>query len=213
MSILSSPRIAFALVLLASTSSAENSLFYGSVRGGVAFPSSAISAYQRDVGQGGVDTGYEVGVSAGIELSEFIRWDVLDYSYYGGITGVETSTDPQAADLSVAFNGSVHSLTTSFRFGDFRPSRHFHYYVSVGIGAGQTDLTVYDQTTSEWGVNASVGLGFEYAINKTLSAGLRYRFRYIGFEPEFAPRPEPFELRMAEVNLQMHTIAVEFLFH
>lgn len=209
----------FALSVTASPSQAEDLFFYGSVRGAAAFASSTLYAYQAEVGEGGVDTGYEVGVSAGVQFIEYIRWDILDYSYIGGVSGEESSTVPTSAGLTVVFDGSIHTLETSFRFGDFRPSTRFHPYLSVAVGGAQTDLGINGVNDSYWGLSTGVGAGLEFDISKHLSVGLVYRFRYLAFDTEFAPMSivvpgeiQPYKLRSAEANLQMHTVGLAILF-
>jgi opacity protein-like surface antigen len=211
--------LSLALIAIASTSQAEDLFFYGSVRGAAAFASSTLYAYQEEVGEGGVDTGYEVGASVGVQFIEYIRWDILDYSYIGGVTGDESSTVPTSAGLSVVFDGSIHSLETSFRFGDFRPSTRFHPYLSVGVGGARTNLGINGVTDSYWGLSTGVGAGLEFDLSKHVSIGLVYRFRYIAFDTEFPAMSinvpgqfQPYKLQSAEANLQMHTVGLAILF-
>ena len=211
--------LALVLLVTAAPSQAEDLFFYGSVRGAADFASSTLYAYQEEVGSGGVDTGYEIGVSAGVQFIEYIRWDILDYSYIGGAKGDEESRVPTSAGLTVVFDGSIHTLETNFRFGDFRPSTRFHPYLSVGVGGARTNLGINGVTDSYWGLSTGVGAGLEFDVSKHFSIGLVYRFRYIAFDTNFPPMSidvpgevQPYELRAAEANLQMHMVGLSILF-
>lgn len=216
-------RLGFAAVLalclaIGSPAAAEEEdvFFFASARGGASFPSTTIEAYDIEVGAQDFDTGYEVGFSGGVQLTDWVRWDLLDFSYF---SSAEPDEYPSgiSGDLVVGYEGSGLSLTTGFRFGDFRRSSRLHPYVSVGIGGSRGKIQLNGDIISQWGMDAKIGAGVEYVLTKHLAVGVRYQFRWLDFEAKFPPTSPPSlqtpaGLTRADVSVEMHTIGLEFVF-
>ena len=184
---------------------------YGTVRGGAFFSSATVEAYSERVSYLDFDTGYTVGFSGGFQLTEWVRWDVIDFSYFKA-GALESSWIAYQNGLIALNRGKGLSLTTGFRFGDFRTSSRFHPYFSVGLGASRADFILRGVETSEWGMDANVGVGVEYKVFSHMAVGIRYHFRWVDMEVEFPPITTPSGLRMVDMSMQYHTLALEFVF-
>jgi opacity protein-like surface antigen len=184
---------------------------YGTVRGGVLFSSATFEAYSERVSYLNFDAGYNIGFSGGFQLNEWVRWDVVDFSYFKA-GDLESSWIAYQNGLIALYQGNGLSLTTGFRFGDFRTSSRFHPYFSLGLGASRADLVLMGEETTEWGMDVNVGVGVEYKVFSHMAVGIRYQFRWADMEVKFPPITTPSGLRMVDLSMQYHTLALEFVF-
>ena len=177
---------------------ANEAKIFGSVRLAAVFPSVG-----SEDARGNRDAGSEVGFSGGFQLNDWVRWDVADFSYM---------RNPQSDALAGFYDTFSWSITTNFRFGDFRPSTKFHPYISGGIGGAQLKIKVDSNYLTKWGMDANIGFGAEYVVAEHLAIGVRYRFRWANLNKEiFMPPPYDF-LTKADFEINLHTIALEFVF-
>ena len=195
--------IVFGLLGLAfaSTGVANEAKVFGSVRLAAVFPSVGFDG--EGPGEGEPGCRCEVGLSGGFQLNDWVRWDVADFSYM---------RIPQSDPLAGFYNTFSWSITTNFRFGDFRPSTKFHPYISGGIGGAQLKIKVDSNYFTQWGMDANIGFGAEYVVAEHLAIGVRYRYRWANLSKEiFLPPPYEF-LTKADFEINLHTIALEFVF-
>ena len=204
------------LVFLATVSVAQDEDnevgLYGTLRGGLSFPSSTVDAYSNEAGSLEFDTGYDAGFSAGFQLTDWVRWDLVDFSYFRSNRVPNSVTMNLPEDLYIGYGGNGLSLSTGFRFGDFRASSRFRPYVSMGLGATRAQIDFNGEDTSEWGMNADIGFGIEYALWKHLAIGLRYQFRWVNMNVDFDPVPPPGGLRVVDLSVQYQTLSLELVF-
>lgn len=204
--------------LVASAASAqdtetENEVgFYGTLRGGVSFPSSVIDAYSNEAGHLEFDAGYQAGFSGGFQLTEWVRWDLVDFSYFRSDRTSASGWSDLPEGLFVGYWGNGLSITTGFRFGDFRASSRFRPYVSMGLGGSRAKVNLDGNETSEWGLDANVGFGIEFVVWKHMAIGLRYQFRWVNMNVDFPPVPPPNGLRLVDLSMQYQTLALELVF-
>lgn len=197
----------------ATAQDAENDVgLYGTLRGGVSFPSSTVDAYSNEAGYLDFDAGYDVGASVGFQLTEWVRWDVVDFSYFRTDRIPSSGWMDLPEDLYVGYWGNGLSIGTGFRFGDFRASSRFRPYVSMGLGGAQARINFNGDHHNEWGLNANVGVGIEYVVWKHLAVGIRYQFRWVSAEYKFDPVPPPDGLRVVDLSIQYQTLALELVF-
>ena len=188
------------MLALATAASAEeseetddNTFAYVSVRGGWSWTEAKLDAYSEPVDEVDLDAGYDVGVSAGLQLTEWVRWDVVDFSYFETTRGL--------------------SLTTGFRFGDFRDTSLLRPYITLGLGGGRVDAGPAPGKSNQWGFEATAGAGIEIEVFSHLAVGVRYKFHWIDVDVRIPPTPPPDGLTLVELSTSYQTLTFEILFY
>ena len=179
----------FVALLLCVPSHGHASLV-GTVGGGVALPSLEAGGAQANS-----ETGYEVGLSLGWQLNDWLRWDTFEFHY----TGVDQD--------NVFGNFGTDSLAfgTGLRVGLFQRDWRLHPYVSAGVAGNRVSHEQGPIDTYRWGLEWSAGGGIEFQLDYFTAVGVRYRYR----STKLDGLPG---LPGGDVHLNAHTIGVEFVF-
>ena len=155
-----------------------------SVAGG-AFP--GIPPEPNPIGQS--QPGYSIGGSIGAQFGNWIRWDVFDLSQIGTTQNFVSPGASPNREFSV--NASMLVYGTSLRIGRFSPEARWRPFISVGVGAANTQLNTPPtsiipffvtplatvETFKGWGLEWDLGVGLEYPFSERGAAALRFRYR------------------------------------
>ena len=179
----------FTALLLGAPSAGLASLV-GTVGGGVALPTLEAGGAQED-GQ----TGYEVGLSLGWQLNDWLRWDAFEFHY----TGVDHDS------AFGVFSTDSLAFGSGLRVGLFQRDRRLHPYVSAGVAGNRLSHEQGPTDSYRWGLEWSAGGGFEYQLDPFTAVGVRYRYRSTTVDG--LPG-----ISSGDVRLNMHTVNLEFVF-
>jgi len=133
--------------------------------------------------------GYSIGGSIGAQFGNWIRWDVFDLSQIGTTQNFSSAGSGPNREFSV--NASMLVYGTSLRIGRFSPEARWRPFISIGVGAANTQLntpptpiipfiatpTVTVETFKGWGLEWDLGVGLEYPFSERGAAALRFRYR------------------------------------
>ena len=155
-----------------TTSATAGMKTYAAIRGGLAIPE-----FEPDGGStvNGKD-GVLVGASVGIQPMDFLRWDVIDFSYFNA-----WQSRP-VAGIPAGFGYSNLVLGTAFRAGYFADDWKWYPYVSLGLAGNRSIYEREGDRKSRWYFQWSVGAGVEYDIMDRMGIGVRYQYSRSDFD-------------------------------
>jgi hypothetical protein len=142
------------------------------------------------------DAGYVFGGSLGWRFGGIVQWDTVEAFYMSA----------NQNDTLGQYTTNNYSIGSGLRIGSFGGESRFHPFLSFGVAGSRTDLEVAGLTeVAEWGFEWNAGAGLLFDITDSMAVGARYRYRSSAI-PSFLGLPG------ADVNVNLHTIAVEFVF-
>ncbi len=142
------------------------------------------------------DSGYIFGGSIGWRFGGIVQWDTVETAYMSA----------NQNDILGQYTTNNYSIGSGLRIGSFGGESRFHPYASFGVAGSRTDLEVGGFTAvAEWGFEWNAGAGLLFDLTDQMAVGARYRYRSSSI-PSFLSLPG------GDVNVNLHTIAVEFLF-
>ena len=142
------------------------------------------------------DSGYIFGGSIGWRFGGIVQWDTVESFYMSA----------NQNDNLGQYTTNNYSIGSGLRIGSFGGESRFHPFLSFGVAGSRTDLEISGLTAvAEWGFEWNAGAGLLFAISDQMAVGARYRYRSSSI-PSFLGLPG------ADVNVNLHTIAVEFVF-
>ncbi|MEE3326844.1 MAG: outer membrane beta-barrel protein [Myxococcota bacterium] len=145
---------------------------YAAIRGGLAIPEFEPDGGDTTKGKDGA----LVGASLGIQPLDFLRWDVIDFSYFNAWQS------KSVAGIPAGFGYSNMTLGTGFRAGYFADDWKWHPYVSLGLAGNRSIYERDGERKSRWYFQWSVGGGIEYDIMDRMGIGIRYQFSQSDFD-------------------------------
>lgn len=160
------------LCVWVSSSASAGMKSYVALRGGIALPEFEDASGSTTSGKDGA----LMGVSLGIQPLDFLRWDVLDFSYF------DAWQSRSIAGIPAGFGYSNMTLGTGFRAGYFADDWKWHPYVSLGLAGNRSIYEQGGERKSRWYFQWSVGAGVEYDIMDRIGLGVRYQFSQSDFQ-------------------------------
>ncbi len=145
--------------------------------------------------EGTGDAGYVFGASLGWRFGDYVQWDTVEASYMSA---------NQKDALLGQYKTDNHSIGSGFRIGSFGDGSRFHPFVSFGVAGSRTDLDGIAQL-AEWNFEWNAGAGLIFDLTDQIAVGARYRYRSTSI-------PSILGVPVNDVNVNLHTVAVEFVF-
>ncbi len=163
----------------------------GTASAGVVMPNLEASSVEE-----AGDSGYAFGGSIGWRFGGIVQWDTVEAAYMSA----------NQNDNLGQYTANNYSIGSGLRIGGFGGESRLHPYASFGVAASRTDLDVGGLTAvAEWGFEWNAGVGLLFDLTDEMAVGARYRYRSTSI-PSFLSLPG------RDVNVNLHTIAVEFVF-
>jgi hypothetical protein len=162
--------------------------------------SASVGVVMPNLEAGGVeeagDSGYIFGGSLGWRFGNVVQWDTIEAFYMSA----------NQSDNLGQYTANNYSIGSGLRIGSFGKESRFHPYASFGVAGSRTDFEAGGFTlAAEWGFEWNAGVGLLFDLTDQTAAGVRYRYRSTSI-PSFLGLPG------LDVNVNLHTIAVEFAF-